>query len=70
MFSDLGEVALCRRLSMGLCITPLRSPELFVLDCSLCELCESFYCGGTNYCGQIGKWGWPSVQLAASTCLV
>ena len=50
--------------------TPLWSPELYVMGCLLRGLCQPFCCGGAEYCGHTGRWGWPLAQLAVRPCLM
>ena len=49
MFSNLGEVAFCRKCLMCLSSTLTSRHQCYMLlGCPLCGLCGSFYCGGLN----------------------
>ena len=49
---------------------PCDHQSYMLWGCPLCELHAHFCCGGTNYCGCTGRWGWPPAWLAARLCLV
>ena len=63
MFSDLAEVALCRRCPRGPSSTlPSDNQSYMIWGCPLCRLSVPFCCVGASYCGHALRQGWSLVH--------
>ena len=69
-FPDLGEVPLRRRCPMGPRTLNCCHQIYMLQGCPLFELNGPFSCDGADYFGHTGGCDWPSVQLAAKSCLM